>query len=45
MIADSEPALLFGDTVTADVSDWQCYRFSNSVVVVPLRNAVLGARS
>jgi len=33
---------LFGNTVTADVADWQCYRYRSSIVVVPLRNLVLG---
>jgi type IV pilus assembly protein PilW len=33
---------LFGNSVTADVTDWQCYRYRTSIVVVPLRNLVLG---
>ena len=28
--------------VPADVSDWQCYRYRSAVVVVPLRNLVMG---
>ncbi len=31
---------LFGNTVTPDVSDWQCWRYRSVVVVVPLRNLV-----
>lgn len=31
---------LYGQTVTADVSDWKCYRYRISEVVVPLRNLV-----
>ncbi|MCC6990118.1 MAG: PilW family protein [Acidobacteria bacterium] len=33
---------LFDRTVTADVTDWQCYRYRTSIAVVPLRNLVLG---
>jgi type IV pilus assembly protein PilW len=33
---------LFGEAVTADVTDWRCYRYRTSVVVVPLRNLVMG---
>jgi type IV pilus assembly protein PilW len=33
---------LFGNTVTPDVTDWQCYRYRTSFVVVPLRNLVVG---
>ncbi len=33
---------LFDAAVTADVADWQCYRYRSSIVVVPLRNLVLG---
>jgi len=35
---------LFGATVEPDVADWQCFRYSVSTVVVPLRNLVLGLR-
>jgi type IV pilus assembly protein PilW len=35
---------LFGAVVEPDVADWQCYRYRVSVVVVPLRNLVLGLR-
>jgi type IV pilus assembly protein PilW len=31
---------LFGNTVTPDVGDWQCWRYRSVVVVVPLRNLV-----
>jgi type IV pilus assembly protein PilW len=33
---------LFGDDIAPDVADWKCYRFRTAVVVVPLRNLVLG---
>jgi type IV pilus assembly protein PilW len=33
---------LFGAAVTADVADWQCYRYRIVQLVVPLRNLVLG---
>ena len=33
---------LFGANVTPDVTDWQCYRFRSAIVVVPLRNLVMG---
>ena len=33
---------LFGEAVTADLADWRCYRYRTSVVVVPLRNLVMG---
>lgn len=33
---------LFGAAVTADVADWQCYRYRSATLVVPLRNLVLG---
>lgn len=33
---------LFGAAVAADVTDWQCYRYRSSTLVVPLRNLVLG---
>jgi len=29
---------LFGNTVTADVTDWKCYRYRTAIVIVPLRN-------
>lgn len=35
---------LFGEDIEPDVDDWQCYRFRVAVVVVPLRNLVLGLR-
>jgi len=28
--------------VTADVTDWQCYRFRTALTVVPLQNFVMG---
>lgn len=33
---------LFGQAVTADVTDWQCYRYRTAIAVVPLRNLVMG---
>lgn len=33
---------LFGEAVTADLDDWRCYRYRTSIVVVPLRNLVMG---
>jgi len=38
---DTMPTL-FGTAVTADVTDWQCYRYRSATIVVPLRNLVLG---
>jgi len=35
---------LFGAEVEPDVADWQCYRYRSAVLVVPLRNLVLGMR-
>jgi type IV pilus assembly protein PilW len=35
---------LFGVEITPDVANWQCYRYSVSTVVVPLRNLVLGLK-
>jgi len=35
---------LFGDEVQPDVTDWQCFRYRTSTVVVPLRNLVLGLK-
>lgn len=37
--------LLFGATVEPDVPDWACYRFRTAVVVIPLRNLVLGIKT
>jgi type IV pilus assembly protein PilW len=33
---------LFGTATTADVSDWQCFRFRTAQTIVPLRNLLLG---
>lgn len=43
--ATSNLPTLFGQSVTPDVTDWTCYRFSTSTVTVPLRNVALGART
>lgn len=34
--------ILFGEAVTADLAEWRCYRYRTSIVVVPLRNLVMG---
>jgi type IV pilus assembly protein PilW len=36
---------LFGTAVTSDVSDWQCFRYRSAVVVIPLRNLVIGIKA
>lgn len=33
---------VFGQTVTPDVTDWQCYRYGVTTTVIPLRNLVMG---
>lgn len=33
---------LFGANLTPDVTNWQCFRYRSVVVVVPLRNLVMG---
>jgi type IV pilus assembly protein PilW len=33
---------LFGETITADVEDWSCYRYRTAIAAVPLRNLVMG---
>ena len=33
---------LFGEAVVPDLADWACYRYRISIVVVPLRNLVMG---
>lgn len=33
---------LFGAEVEPDVADWACYRYRSAVLVIPLRNLVLG---
>jgi type IV pilus assembly protein PilW len=33
---------LFGSAVTSDVTNWKCYRYRTAIVVVPLRNLVVG---
>jgi type IV pilus assembly protein PilW len=33
---------LFDADIAPDVADWQCFRYRTSVVVVPLRNLVMG---
>lgn len=36
---------LFGQEVEPDVTDWQCWRYRSAVIVVPMRNLVLGMRA
>lgn len=36
---------LFGATVEPDVADWSCWRYRTAVVVIPLRNLVVGIKS
>lgn len=43
--ATSAKPQLFGEDVTPAGDDWQCYRYRAAVVVIPLRNIVLGAKS
>lgn len=43
--ASSAKPQLFGAEVEPDVVDWQCWRYRSAVVVVPMRNAVLGVRT
>ena len=40
--ASTDKPTLFGQTIEPDVSDWRCFRFRSSTVVVPLRNLVWG---
>lgn len=44
--SSSKPKDPFDPTIdiTPDVSDWQCYRYRTSVVVVPLRNFLIGMK-
>lgn len=41
-IASSAKPRLFGAEIEPDVSDWGCYRYRSSNIVVPLRNLVWG---
>ena len=43
-VCEATPTMptLFGNAVTSDVTDWQCYRYRTAIVVVPLRNLVIG---
>jgi type IV pilus assembly protein PilW len=36
---------LFDRQVTADVTNWRCYRYRTSIVVVPMRNVIFGTKS
>lgn len=39
------PDIFSTGDVTPDVTDWQCYRYRRVVVVVPMRNLVLGIKT
>ena len=41
-VASEAKPKLFDVEVELDVSDWRCFRFRNSTLVVPLRNLVWG---
>lgn len=41
-VATSAKPRLFGTEVEPDVSDWRCFRYRSSAIVVPLRNLVWG---
>jgi len=43
--ASTDKPVLFGAVVEPDVSDWACYRFRSAVLVIPLRNLVLGIKT
>ena len=36
---------LFGNEVEPDVLEWKCYRYRSAVVVVPMRNMLMGIRT
>lgn len=40
--ASSAKPRLFGDEIEPDVTDWRCFRYRSSTIVVPLRNLVWG---
>ncbi|CAD5371835.1 Pilus assembly protein [Rubrivivax sp. A210] len=40
--ATADTPQLFGADLTPDVSNWRCYRYRTAIVVVPLRNLVMG---
>lgn len=42
--SDAKPRL-FGVEIEPDVSDWQCWRYRSIVVVVPMRNMMMGIRT
>lgn len=42
--ASTAKPVLFGERIEPDVSDWSCYRFHTTALVVPLRNLVWGQR-
>jgi type IV pilus assembly protein PilW len=43
--ASSTKPTLFDATVEPDVTDWSCYRYRSTAIVVPLRNIVFGTQS
>ena len=40
--ASSAKPRLFGEEIEPDVTDWRCFRYRSSTLVVPLRNLVWG---
>ncbi len=40
--ASSGLPVLFGTATTADVTDWQCFRFRTAQTIVPMRNLLMG---
>lgn len=36
---------LFGNEVEPDVTDWKCWRYRSTILVVPMRNIVMGTRA
>lgn len=47
--SDRKPMLYAGtdqeETFEPDVADWRCYRYRSAVLVIPMRNLVLGLRA
>lgn len=42
--ASTDKPRLFGDIVEPDVADWRCWRYRSAVLVIPLRNLVVGIK-
>ncbi|MFO1329690.1 MAG: PilW family protein [Rubrivivax sp.] len=43
--ASTEKPRLFGNEVEPDVLEWRCYRYRSVVVVMPMRNMLMGIRT